>query len=568
MWKSVKRSRGVLRARRGDVGFSLIEMTVALSLFAIAAAGMIPLVVGSMRASVVAKYSSQAKNLAQQQLEYMRSLPFHVAHQNGLGYVDLLDVHFRDRSAVSTNIRCPGGAGYTAATSTYKCNSGTLAAPYSLFSISTDSQFLDFNRTVVVPPSAYNSQTVGSDQPPTGLLGVTVTVSWSQYGANKTFSLYSQIATHSPTAPVVVQQSKVSAVRVLSSVRDVVGAESALRLEAGVVNASGSVEKGSEASATVQGAEATLGDVLPVRGATVVFAAPPTTTGVSSTIASGVLGSLPCGYACFGSTTVAGDLKAEITGGNPTVGGTGVAPSGGSSATLTEPQHNQYAFKFFNDASDPSGLNLMIAEPMVFMSGYPGGPTQTAQGSGFLKATNSTTVHTVTTNGYATTTEIDILPTSKTPVINGRKGGVVRVRLDSAVLGCTTNGTAGTFPGTTWSGAVQYFDVAANSYSAWIGVGPTAGADPLAAVPLSSISEGTSPDGRALTLADYVESWASLTATNIESSNNAARASLPGVISVVTKPTRGLIAAPTTVDPTSAIRVTLGDLSCLAEDNR
>jgi prepilin-type N-terminal cleavage/methylation domain-containing protein len=566
--KSTNRPRRRLRARRGDAGFSLIEMTVALLLFAVAAAGTIPLVIGSMRASVVAKYSTQAKNLAQERLEYMRSLPYHVAHQNGLGYVDLLDIHFRDLSAVSTNVRCAGGAGYAAATNTYTCNSGTLAAPYGIYSLSTASQFLDYARTVKTPPSTYNSQTVGADQPVTGLLGVTITITWQQYGASKSYVLFSQIATNSPTEPVLRQQAKVHAVRVSSKVRDAADAESTLQFDAGSFSATGSVETGSEASFNAQGAGASMGDGSSVSGANVVVAAPPTSTGASTTVASGQLGGT-CTYVCFGSTTVAGDLKAEITGGNPTVGGTGVAPSGGATATLAETQHNEYAFKFGNGANDPSGLNLVTSEPMVFMTGYPAGPDQTVGAAGFLKATNTPTTHTVTTNGYATASEIDIMPTTNTPVINGRHGGVVRVRLTSAVLGCTTDGTTGTFPGTTWSGGVQYYDVAAGAYSAWIPIVPTAGVDPLAGIDLTTISQGVSSlDGRTLTLADYIDSWDSLTAVTVESSDQTTQASLPGVVNVVTKPTRGMTAAPTTPDTSSVISVKLGELSCLAEDKR
>jgi hypothetical protein len=115
---------------------------------------------------------------------------------------------------------------------------------------------------------------------------------------------------------------------------------------------------------------------------------------------------------------------------------------------------------------------------------------------------------------------------------------------------------------------VQYYNVAAGSYSSPIAIAPGA-ADPLTAVNLSLVPEGVSSvTGLPLTLADYIDSWSSLVATQIDSSDSTARASLPGVISVLTKPTRSMPGLPTVADPSSAITVSLGNLSCRSEDNR
>ncbi len=84
-----------LRRTQGEPGFTLVEVLVAITLLAIVAAGLFPLLITGVRASVAAKYNTQAKNLSNERIEQMRNLTWHVAPSEGQ-YVDLLDIYFTD----------------------------------------------------------------------------------------------------------------------------------------------------------------------------------------------------------------------------------------------------------------------------------------------------------------------------------------------------------------------------------------------------------------------------------------------------------------------------------------
>ena len=91
----------LLRRRRdGEAGFTLVEIMVALTLVALAAAGSIPLFIIAAKASQTSRLNTQAKNLAQWRFESMRDLPFHVDRQNG-PFVDLLDIYYTNLGTTS-----------------------------------------------------------------------------------------------------------------------------------------------------------------------------------------------------------------------------------------------------------------------------------------------------------------------------------------------------------------------------------------------------------------------------------------------------------------------------------
>src|SRR3954466_2420663 len=85
---------------------------VAITLVAIAAGGAIPLLIVGMKAANNSKLQTQAKNLAQQRLESMRDLAFHVDRQNG-PFVDLLDIYYTQVPAVAGIVLTTTRAGET-----------------------------------------------------------------------------------------------------------------------------------------------------------------------------------------------------------------------------------------------------------------------------------------------------------------------------------------------------------------------------------------------------------------------------------------------------------------------
>jgi hypothetical protein len=64
-------------------------------------------------------------------------------------------------------------------------------------------------------------------------------------------------------------------------------------------------------------------------------------------------------------------------------------------------------------------------------------------------------------------------------------------------------------------------------------------------------------------LGDYIASWSSLTTDKV--TGTGAKVTLPGVVTIATQPVRGTTGAP---DPSSGVSVTVGAVSCSAEDAR
>ncbi len=79
--------------------------------------------------------------------------------------------------------------------------------------------------------------------------------------------------------------------------------------------------------------------------------------------------------------------------------------------------------------------------------------------------------------------------------------------------------------------------------------------------------------GDGLTLGDYISSWKSLVDADITKTTTAktAEVSLPGAITLITRPTREGVAGgegPYLQDPASAISFTIGAVSCSTGDYR
>ena len=563
-----------------DAGFSLLEIMVAITVFAIAAAGITPLFLSAIRAAAIAKYNTQAKNLMQERIDSMRNLPYHVATSSG-PYVDLLDTYFRDLGTSSNSARCDTWS-YASTTSTYTCG---IAASLNFagFSEQIDSQFIDQDLNVVVPPSTYTSQSAGgSDVPPSGTLGVTVTVSWAQYGKTNSFTAFTAISSASTGLPQTVSRIRDSAVSVDTTLDDT-AVPSDLRFDAGIVNANTSLSTGATANAVAQGALATSRglDASSTNQATGSLDAPadqPTFTTLTGPVSGGPL----CGtLSCFGPTSVS-NVTGTANSGLPTVG-TASAP-----VTSVLTRSGNVSDRGFWVSNVPTGLNqlaltrLMVQDPLNPPSG--GSPTQlvrsiqgspsggfavpcsgAAFGNGnadFATATGYLTsaggiAHSVSSCSTATARRVDVMPTSFAP------NGVVQMTLDYARTTCSSTG-----PATTaiklYSAEVAYWNMATTSYVT-LPVVDTQLIDPLLPGLLTKgvggVQVGVDGAGQPLWLGDYIKSWSSGAFTN-GSTGTTGQVDLR-VASLSTVPTRD---ADTLGN--SSLNVTVGNLSCLAQDNR
>ena len=100
----------ILRPRQdAEGGFSLIEILVAITLLGLLGAAIVPMLITGLRASVIAKLDTGAKNLSQQRFELMRNLPFRIAYDPAISTgVDMLDTYYPNLTPPSGGFTTPG----------------------------------------------------------------------------------------------------------------------------------------------------------------------------------------------------------------------------------------------------------------------------------------------------------------------------------------------------------------------------------------------------------------------------------------------------------------------------
>ncbi len=167
--------------------------------------------------------------------------------------------------------------------------------------------------------------------------------------------------------------------------------------------------------------------------------------------------------------------------------------------------------------------------------------------------------HSVSVCGTSTARRIDIMPTTFAPE------GVVQITLNSASLLCSSTGAASAAPVAKWSATVRYWSYALNNYAAPLTISD-ATANPLTASLLTrgpgGVDVARDPSGNVLYLGDYISSWTSGVKSGGATSGTARQTDLTAV-ALSTQPTRDS-------DPgsQSSINVSVGQISCLAQDNR
>ena len=550
------------RLRRGadDEGFGLVEILIAMTIFAIVSISTAPLLLGGLKAGRSAQLNLQGKALAQERLELMRNLPYHVARQNGQ-YIDVLDIYFRDLQAtgtLATNDICDARS-YDAATSTYSCTINDLGSDFRSFRQVIRTTFLDFQRNTVVPPAGYSSQTSGADSPASALLGVAVTTSWTQAGRTSSYTLRSQIANAQADQSTLSAALGSAALTITSNLAD----GDILKLEGGLVSGEGSLTTGSRASLNATTTRAGLASGLSRAGASLSLTAPPFAEGTSPSDGNGYMLDGTCVFACFGQTSISGNQKVRVDLGQPQVS----SASSPVVASLRRTGSNTYrGFTYGNAPSAAIDPQLKLTGPMV--SAGTGSTTEVLNGSGYLDATGSgsTAVRAAAT---ATLPYLELFPTSFAP------NGVVQVALSSASLTCSSGGGAGSVVAT-WSGAVRYWkQTGIDSNGLPTGgyvqtaLAPGGSALPAVTSPVlqadvtgDGIADGAAPED--VPLSRWVQAWSALSDPDdaVTSTGRRSAGAVSAVVSVLTAPTRGAS------DETSAINLAVGSLTCGAEDNR
>lgn len=572
-----------------DTGFSLVEVVVAIGLLMIVMVALLPQLVFGISATGTARLVTQAKGVAQGELERMRSLPYHISPEAG-DFRDVLDTYYRNVTPATAAVTCLTSGQYTlpdpdtwtgfvpagSARCDYEPEAGIafyrrvthVAATASDpgFTVVVATRFLSGATPPqpVNPPSGYNSQSITGARPAVSQIGVNVAVLYRDRTTVRAATTYTQISER----PVPTLQIRAEARGTAVEVGSQTTTDGTASLSAGLLNLAGSLTYASTVKANLAGTSAGLSTGIQGSGASRYVTAPPTSTVGVVGAGAGSLTSTGCDVACWGSTRL--DVPSVSAADGLLEAGTRTEPM---QSLLTDTGH--FGISFNNSPPAQYRPELSLAPPLLRLhpdaspapSGIsagcvPGGvatPAYVAAG-GYLRTTAVTdpaVPSTVESCAVARTSSVSLFPTEFAPK------GLVVVELSGVKAQCTVAGP--THIATTavdYTAVVKYWN--GSTYTTLPTVRPGLSADPLEAVDLTLTSVG---GGRVL--GDYIASWSALLDSEIArtSANGVAELKLPGVITIGTQPTRRPGVA-LELDPTSAVSVTIGAVGCLAEDRR
>lgn len=569
----------------------MIEIIVALGITMVVLTALLPQLLVGIKASGTARLVTQAKGVAQGQLERMRNLPYHVAKDAG-DYRDVLDYYFRNLAGPTVAPTCTVAGKYAAPLETWSgyVGSGSSArcayepptgalyrvvgAPSNGFTTVVTTQFLSgvTPPIVVTPPAAYDTQATGRDTPVSTQIGVTVTVLYSDRQTLRPVSTYTRIADQAVTR----EQLKVTADAAAIQVGSVTPVDGAISLEAGLLHLAGSLTYASTAGATLAATSAGIATGAPAAGASATLAVPPATVAGTLAKPGGDLTS-GCSRACWGATRL--DLgPASSQSGLPNLG----ALAAPMQTLLTDRTNGGLVFD--NGPASQRRPELALTGPLMKIAdsaapsasgltstcGPGAGTPSYVTASGFVRTTSdkdSATPSVVEACALTHATTISLFPTTFAP------RGVIQIELRQASARCLLSGVShAPTVSFDYRAVVRYhLPGADDTYTQAAVISPDAGVsvDPLEQVDLQT------PVGGGRSLGDYIDSWSSLQRSEVESTSRTGLASvkLPGVVTMITQPVRTgtapLVGDPTTlVDLASSLSLTFGVSSCAAQDAR
>lgn len=570
-----------LRPQRGEAGFTLLEVVIALSILSFAAAASLGFILAGLKGSLIAKADTVGRNLTQETLERLHNLPFHISADVSSSQ-DLLDLYYTNASGSGVG---RGVTGYVPSSATRFTADGDPATGafyrtvssvngFSGYTQYVDLQFITTDGSVSDPLSGFDTSVVGNDRPAAYQVAAYVTTFWKQSGIQRKYTAYSQIAAGRPIAPKISLQLQMTALQVTGPLAN---GDGQLSLNLADLDLNGSLTNTSTATATMTGAWAELAGANRAYGATTTVAAPPTqTAGSTQTVTSKTLSD--------SGNVVAQFAQSEVSGVN--AGSTNAQPYVGSStsqvfARLDSNGSGQNSAVFSNQPSN-THLGLTSDSSIVQAPNAACNGCAEAYAQGYAASTSSTTTHSATsagsmyTGGGGSTLSAAIANAQAAPITlfptaaNGN--GLVQIALATASVSCSTGGSFGaSSTGTvnvSYQAYLRYiqYNALSNSYtwSSWLSLNGGA-ADPLASVNLGA-QVGTDSAGLPVYMSDYIASWSSLTSsgttigTSIGTDQKPTRGSY-SLLSINTQPLRS-------GDSASAVGVKLGAMSCVAEDYR
>jgi hypothetical protein len=498
--------------------------------------------------------------------------------------IDVLDSYFPDLQPPDQPVSCgdasgaavPAGtaSGYVTGTArrcSYEPASGSFyrtveaAGEYVLV---TDTQFLDsvarlsaeaplYRPAVAETSGPYDSQGAnGIDTPVSGEIGVTVTAFFVNRGTPHPVSAYTQISDVLRTPTRVLGVANARALEVGGIIPD----GTALSVSAGDMNIYGSLSRASSVTASTDAVSVRLGTQDAVGPRTSAIA-PPSATTQTQQVPAGTLDGSECwlSYVCWAASTL-----------DPvTVGADGGLPNAGTSTSPVEARITADPGLSVRTTIDPD-LGLLVplldspTRPLINgdsehpVTASACGPSRggVVSGRGFMQ----TTATRVDTCAEAAVSRVELFRTLLAP------GGVVRLTLTSADARCTVNRPAASTARASYQLTLEYAKPGGGYES--VTISRSTNGAPVGDLPPLSTPVGLLPR---LTLGDFIDSW-TLAPPSVATSATTASASLPGALTLVTRPFRNLVSLdPLAVlqnDPASALSVALGAVGCDAEDVR
>jgi prepilin-type N-terminal cleavage/methylation domain-containing protein len=554
-------------AHRDERGFTLVEVLAAMIVFAIAATAVTTMFAAGLRASLMTKMDTTAKNLSQQRFEQVRNLPFHIDQvSSGTNPPDLLDTYYvaTSGSSVGRGVQgfvASGATRYTAdgdpATGAFYRYVQSPVPGFPKFKQYVATQFLD-DTGAAYNPSSFSALVYGSDTPPTTTVGVGVTTIWTAGKLSRTARSYTQLTSGRPAAPSAVLQSQLTALRLTGGISGGL----TLTMDLASLSADGGVSETVTAASALRAASLTLSSGPSVSGATTTRQAPPNQAAASDTGSSQTLVNGGVTLGSFGNTTTTNVAAASSTG-QPVLG----LSSAQEKADVLGSGGGTKVASFAIDSSGPARLGLTTTHAYVEDAGC-GGSCSNVGVSGYASTTGTST-HNSTTSASATVKgALVLLPTTFAP------NGLVRVTLTSANVSCTVSRTGTATPvgsvTITYAGSLSYYapsDPASVGGYRTVALSSSQTSSPLTADLLAATRVATDSAGVPLYLSDYFQSWSSMTTSSIagaktvNAAGTVAEASFSGMIGVTSVPLRD-------GDPLSVVAAEVGVGTCDAEDYR
>lgn len=570
-------SRSTSRCPRGsDGGFTLVEVLAALTVFAIIATAVLPLIITSVRASTVAKMDTGARQLTQERIEKMRNLPFHTDQAANAG-PDLLDRYFPSLVAATSADTAgfvsasaarlagePAGAFYR-----YLVDAAELAPDvttsktFSRYSQRVATQFLKADGSPFAP-TTWSALTGPADEAvPASIVRTTVTTTWQAGLLSKRYTVSTEIADAIRAPALARGELRTSAVRIGGPFLDAASAtDRDLLLEAGTLTIDGQITRGARVAVSEKGAFASLVPGGRVDGASAGITSPgDATAAVATASAQGLTDTAATGapiVAAFGRTQA--DAVSTSVSDGQILAGTSTTPAAAS--VLSGEQISLTNRPTLTD----SALRLSTTNPVVRMISDATDANlaaAAARSTGRLASTGGS-AHSVAAAGTLQTPTFGVLPTTFA------EGGLIQVRLVTSTATCAA-GVGAAAPTLTYSGVARYWrydpTTQTEAYSPWLTLADTQSTDPLAAIRGAGTTASTiahHDTSQDVTYDRYFAGMASATAATLaaerKSMTSGVEVNHPGLIRISTVSLLQGADAPLTLS--------LGVVSCTAEDRR